>query len=464
MINYLYKLILSSILLIASMAAYAGSVTEKSVLDSVSDHYPLIKAATVNIAKAKAEYLSAQGAFDPVIRSNMLISPNGIYKNGLLTTDVYVPITDSGNRFFTGYRIGRGTYPPYDQDRETYNYGEVRVGFEIPFMRDRDIDSRRANIYQAKINERISRVDLNLEKLQTNLDASIAYWNWAAEGKRLMIQKHMLALALNRQQAFEKSVDVGDMPAIDAVDNKRIIMQRQAMVKMSEAVFYKASLLLSLYYRDASGKPIRLSTNDLPSVLKEENHGLNPYKNHFVTKDIINKHPEIKLFNQQQDFTQVSLKQASNILRPAVNNRFYVAQDMGGGNPPLNRTTINYELSFELPLNRREAKGQIASAEKSLEEIDQKRRLRAEQIKVGIQQALLQMQANHKVISYTRDETRMAAQVEKAENTRFVHGDSNLFVLNQRELSTAEAELRYVDAIRDYNNAVANLRFSLGRV
>ncbi len=50
---------------------------------------------------------------------------------------------------------------------------------------------------------------------------------------------------------------------------------------------------------------------------------------------------------------------------------------MGGGNPPLNRTSINYELTFEIPINQREAKGQMASAENQIQKIDQEKRFRS---------------------------------------------------------------------------------------
>ncbi len=55
----------------------------------------------------------------------------------------------------------------------------------------------------------------------------------------------------------------------------------------------------------------------------------------------------------------------------------------------------------------------------------------------------------------------MTVRVEDAEAKRYQHGDSNLFLLNQRELMTVEAENRYFDAIRRYYNSVAALRYSL---
>jgi outer membrane protein TolC len=445
------------------MVARADTITEQSVIQSVYSHFPLVLAAEENIKKARAEFLSAQGAFDPTIRSNLLISPNGIYQYGNFGAEVSVPIENTGNKVFTGYRIGRGVYPVYDQNLETFNYGEVRAGFEIPFLRGNAVDPRRTKINKADITTHLTTDSYRLEKLKAEYDASIAYWDWYTAGKQLLLQKHMLQLAQDRQVALDKSFHAGDVAELDAIDNKRTVMQRQSAVKMQEAIFAKASLMLSLYYRDASGHPIVASLNNIPGQVNL-NQPVFDKKILANMNNIINQHPGVKVFQAQYSSSLEDLKQGNNDLLPRINNRFYVAQDFGGGNPPLNKTTINYELTFELPINQREAKGQIEAAKKQMEKIDQERQLQAEQIAVNIEKSLVQIQATRKIIDFTRQETEMAAKVERGENIRYRNGDSNLFLLNQRELMTVEAESRYLDAIKNYKNAIAILRFSLGNI
>lgn len=441
---------------------HANTITEQSVVQSVYEHFPLVKAAEENIKKARADYLSAQGAFDPIVKSSLLVSPNGNYKYGNFGAELELPIENSGNKIFTGYRIGRGVYPVYDQNLETYNYGEVRAGFEIPFSRGKAIDPRRTKIKQADIATSISAENYRLEKLKAEYDAAISYWDWYTTGKQLLIQKYMLNLALNRQAALNKSVHKGDVAEVDSLDNQRTIMQRRSALKMYEALFAKASLVLSLYYRDQAGRPVIASVDDLPNKIDVTQNDIADKNISAKISSIINQHPGIKKYQEEYNSILQDLKQASNDMLPKVNNRLYVAQDLGGGNPPLNRTTINYELVFELPINQREVKGQLAAAKRQMEKIDQERQLQAEQIAVGIKKSLVQIQAAHKIIQYTRQETEMAARVEQAENIRYRHGDSNLFLLNQRELMTSEAQSRYLDAIKNYKSAVATLRYSLG--
>lgn len=447
---------------LCTLATNASALTENAVMASVSDHFPLILAATDNIQRAKADYLSAQGAFDPIIRSNFLVSPNGTYKYGNFGADVTIPIENSGNKVFTGYRIGRGTYPPYDQNLETYNYGEVRVGFEVPFMQDRDIDKRRTKIQKASIDTSISEYEYRLEKLKAEYDASVAYWDWYTDGKQLQLQRHLLTLAEERQSALDKSVKAGDLAEVDALDNKRIIMQRKSLVKMTDALFKKSALVLSLYYRDKTGVPVVCSERELPASGDGMATAYNRQNIESRVAMIVNNHPKIKIFQEKYASALASLKQASNEYQPKLNNKFYLAQDMGGGNPPLNKTTLNYEINFEIPMFQREARGQVEAATNLIKRIDKERKMESDNISVSIRKYLVEIDALKSVINVTKSEVDLTQRVENAESVRYQHGDSNLFTLNQRELMTVEAQSRYLNIIKNYNVSVANLRYALG--
>ncbi|MBV8705932.1 MAG: hypothetical protein JO028_01995, partial [Acidobacteriaceae bacterium] len=52
-------------------------------------------------------------------------------------------------------------------------------------------------------------------------------------------------------------------------------------------------------------------------------------------------------------------------------------------------------------------------------------------------------------------------QVEEAERLRYDLGEGTLFILNLRELATAEAEIRLINAKADYQRAVAQYDYAL---
>jgi len=443
---------------------YAASLTEANVLVSVEAHYPLIEAAAANIRKARAEYLAAKGKFDPTIRSQLISAPHGPFNYNYSNTELIVPIPDSGNNFFTGYRVGRGDFPVYYQDRKTFNDGEMRAGVEFPLLRDKDIDSRRAHIQQNKIKTIINEEELKLVKLQAKQAASVTYWDWYVEGKKLRLQHHLLELAQVRQTALDQSVKAGDIANIEAVDNQRIIIQRKNAVAAQTVAFQKAALILSLFYRDNTGNPILSGLDAIPGSLNKTVPTGNKLFNTNANSDfLIDQHPAIKRLDEQRNLSYVDLKTAKNKLLPMLNNRVFLAQDFGNSNnAPVNRTTVNYEIVFEIPLFQREAKGEIAAAKNLLSRINEEQRLQHDNLAMLLRDALNQIQAQQTIVKASLNEINLAAQVENAENIRFQHGDSNLFLLNQREVATLEANISYLDSIGNYNKALANLRYAMG--
>lgn len=456
--NILKAFAIYPILLLVYGSVFANSLLESDVISSAEKYYPEILASKEQILKARANYLAAEGGFDPTITSALVGSPYGKYNNIYSNTELSVPSKNSGNEFFTGYRIGEGNFPSYIQDRETFNAGEVDAGIQIPLLRDRKIDSRRAKLAQEGINIHLSETELNLEKIQTKRDASVAYWVWYVEGKRLIIQENIFNLAKKRQQAIEHSVMTGDLPKVDIADNLRLINQRGAIVANQQATFQKAALNLSLYYRDANNHTIVPDLSQIPS-------NVNRTKNYLLIKpDMVDssilQNPALTRLDDQRKNTLIQLDLAQNQRLPLLNSRVYLAQDFGGGNPPLNRSSINYQIILELPIFQRKAKGDIAAAEAELGKLQQQQKLMHEQLLVNADAALNQLKASVEVINRTANEVKYALEVQQAESLRFTQGDSNLFMLNQREVDTAQAEANYVEAEGNYGIYLADFKLA----
>jgi outer membrane protein TolC len=55
-------------------------------------------------------------------------------------------------------------------------------------------------------------------------------------------------------------------------------------------------------------------------------------------------------------------------------------------------------------------------------------------------------------------ELRLAQQLEQGEREKFALGDSTLFLVNQRERATAEAENKLIDLQLEYQQGIVTLR------
>lgn len=442
--------------------ALANTLQVESVIHSINDHFPEILAAQADIAKSHANLLSARGGFDPIIKSRFVSSTVGVYKNLYSDTEISAPISNSGNRFFTGYRLGRGDFPVYDQGMWTYNQGEVRAGFEIPLLRNRSIDDRRAKILVSKSSLKISEKELDLKKLQALRDGIFSYWDWYLEGNKFIIQKKLLQLAEDRQTVIQHRLNKGDIPQLDLIENQRIIMQRKIFLAQQKQSYQKAALLLSLYFRDKKGNPIVPDISQLPRAIETPPEIETAFFNKKEFSSILEHHPLMEQYKEKRNISFIDLSLAENSLKPNLSNRIYFARDFGPGNPPLNRTSLNFELLFELPINQRQARGNINAAKSLLARVDQDQKMFVDRLAVNIAAAKNQIHMMNQVISLTKQELGAAKRLESAEKTKYNHGDSNLFLINLREQSTVETEIRLLSALVDINKAREEYLYSIG--
>lgn len=68
------------------------------------------------------------------------------------------------------------------------------------------------------------------------------------------------------------------------------------------------------------------------------------------------------------------------------------------------------------------------------------------------------LEAARQRVLVARREVALATELEAAERQRFEQGDSTLLIVNLREQATAESKVREIDAVLDFQRALANYR------
>ena len=444
-------------LLIYAVNSYAVGLQLASVLASVNENFPLIIAEREKVASAKYNLTSAKGSFDPNLKFSLIESPNGYYQNTFADSEVSAQIPNSSERVFAGYRIGVGEFPVYQQQNWTYDRGEVRTGIEMPLSRNHAIDPQRANIQEKRFEVTLQDDKLNQEKLLLMREASIAYWSWVSEGKKLSIEEALLAIAKKRQQWITERVRKGDLAKIDEVDNNRIILQRQSRVIQQEQFFQNAGLLLSLYVRTKNGESVDPSHFILPKHFAVGNVFDTP-KSEKISL-FLNRNPLMRQLVDNIDITTVKLKLASNDEKPNFTTKAYVSEDFGESNPQINKTTVNLALVYQVPIYRREAIGRKKAAQYQLKSLASEEEFLSQQIQNNIKMAENSIFWSKKRITMAKNELALNTTMQNAENKRFIAGDGNLFILNQREEITAENNLKIIDEKQKYYNYLTDYAY-----
>ena len=429
-------------------------LTLENILQSVEKHYPPLRVALLEAPIAEADYLAAQGRFDLVLRSFVDTNSLGFYESRRFDVSAEQPTALWGTSFFSGYQTSGGSFPSYDGKFQTNGLGEYRAGMRVPLFRDRAVDSRRAELGKANLGRRLADLGIQQQRLVILQAATARYWNWVAAGRRFAVAQSILDMAVEREKILETAVELGQLPRFEVLDNKRIIEQRRSQFVAGRRGLEQTSFDLSLFYRDDQGQPRVAEPAQLPSAFPrptaiDENQ---------LERDItqaLDRRPELARLSTQQDQVRIDQRLAENRRLPGLDFILSYDRELGERRIPRGPNELRAGISFELPLQRRTATGQAVAARTRVAQIDQRLQFQREQVSVEVRDAVSAVRAAYEGANVLEAEVLATRQVEDAERLRYDLGESTLFVLNQRELQTADAQVREVSALADYYRALA---------
>ncbi len=141
--------------------------------------------------------MSARGHFDLKWRTGAYLRPLGYDINGRLDTQVAQATPFWGTRLIAGYSLGRGTFPDY-YERATLSAGEIRAG---------------------------------------------------------LVAEVQLELASARDVQVRTRAERGEIPPVEAIDNRRALLKRQATaVKARQELEQAATSLMGSAKRRCTGR------------------------------------------------------------------------------------------------------------------------------------------------------------------------------------------------------------------
>jgi len=431
-------------------------LTEAELVQSVKQTYPLLLKERANIEQSMQKERAAFGAFDPAINGYAKFIPEGGYESRYGEAMLDMPIEDSPLKIFSGYRIGRGDWPIYEQKSLTNEYGEVKAGISYSLIRNNRIDMPRANLYKARINVEVAKANLDYQYLTILRDAKAAYWQWQGSLRKVKIATLQLEIAETRRGAIKKAVDLGDRAHIDLVENDRLIMQRKSMLVKAQRDEFQFRNQLSLYYRDANGQPKTIAANATPKPMPVKQARL------LLTdvKALLSYQPQLKLLDHLMDKEKVNIKLFENNRQAKLDVALYYEKQFGEGNPLLQKSSANIGLTYQIPLLNRKANGQRAAAIQRVKGYRYEQQLIADKLGVFLKNTLNTQRLIYQAHQLQEKELDFAEQLETAETKRFESGDSSLFLVNQREQVVALTQSRLVDLAVGYKLTENDIGFS----
>jgi outer membrane protein TolC len=444
--------------------ATAGGLAVEEVLTSVEVHFPLILAALEEIEIARGQVLKARGNFDTSLKAKGKIEPEGFYETERLDVWIEQPTQLWGTTFMGGYRIGTGDFAVYDGEAKTNSGGEYRAGVSVPLLQGGRIDPSRVELWRSRIELEKAEPVILQKRLEATRKAANSYWKWVAAGQKRAITLRLLGLARDRQQQVELAVAEGELAEINLVENRRLIVERESNLVRAERALQQAAILLSLYLRDAEGRPLVPTDVMLPGEFPAPR---SPDKT-LVSGDVqvaMGRRPEVRAIELEIEALELELDLARNAMLPSLDLGLFASQDVGSAvNDPDDKEPFELEalVRFSLPLQRRKPRGTQQSLEGKINKLQREASFARDLVATDVQDAASALTQSWQRLAQARENVVLADRLEQAERLQLEAGQSDLFRVNLREQQTALAAASLVDVLAEHFMALTDYRAVLG--
>lgn len=432
------------------------------VLQSVMLHYPLLQAVERERAIAAGRLTSAMGAFDTnVAASGSALAP-GTYQNYRSDLGMSRLLPYGGVNVFGGYRTGFGDFTTYNLQQLTADGGEWRGGITAPLAKNRDIDRPRASRAQAELDISLAEPIIQRTQLDYMRAAARAYWNWLGSGERRTAAGSVVEAAAELEKELALRVQIGATANIDRVDNQQNLALRQAVAVQTDRGVQQATIDLSLFHRDPHGRPLLAGRRRLQPVPQ-------PFEPPRLLYDetlarALAARPEFQRLALQREKLIIERRLAQNQTLPGVDSQLVGNQDAGFGKSALSgpngldRQVLQAQLVFQMPAERRDARGRVQALQAQLTQIDRQLQFAEDQVRAEVQDAYSALERGYEFHKQARQRMELSRTVWQAEREQLRLGRSDVLRVTIREQTAFDAEIYEITARQEFWRAESDLR------
>jgi outer membrane protein len=328
----------------------------------------------------------------------------------------------------------------------TLYQSNLALVFTHPLLRGFGSEIALANVRKARIEQDIAELNRQMRACNVVRDVAIAYWELAYATQDLAIRRSAVELAQDQLRITQAMIGVGRLADADAASVERAIAQRLEELATAEQNLYFRSLDLEILF----GIPVdanvpALAASDVPVA------GTTNIDERAELARALEANPQLRALRRGLDLSQADLVVAKNTLRPRL--------DLGAKVGPVGRSdgfseAIRHttglsdlawaaELTFELPVQNRTARGQRLAAEENLNLAHINADDFAAKIRELVLRASRSVRTAGKRVELGRREVEFAQKNLDAERARFQasRATNNDLLLRLQELMDAETRL-----------------------
>lgn len=428
--------------IIVSLDSPPAVYPRAAFIAQLETRYPKLLGAQAERESASAKRLSKQGAFDPSLSASVQTQRfNSSASRGKAQTGSGTVLEIEGaSPQGLKYRVGRiendgAVKSPLSS---TGSGGTYFAEVKLPLLRGAGLNEKSVALQQARLGESSASLALSTLRQNALFDGATAYVKWAGAGRKQEVISRLLTLAEMRLKGIREEVRLRQRARIEETEAEAEVALRRERLAQAERGLDEARLKLEKFVWDEtrlaerSAEPL---ARPAPVTEPEAAEAL---------RQALERRPEPQALGLERAALRLSEGLARNDRRWQLDLVFAPGRDLGAagiGN------TLKAGIAASLPLNgQREARGREDEARLKGVKLEQERVLLERTISLEVRDAVSAVNRARERFLAAEESLRRTREVEAGEQMLFRAGVGTLFLVNQRERATAEAESRLIDA------------------
>ena len=439
----------------------APVISYEEYMSTVLEHHPLARVADIKLESGDAMLQSSRGNFDPIVQGSLNRKDfDGSRYYDILQGGIKVP-TWLGVTVEGGYSQNDGVY--LNPERLTPNQGLVHAGIRVPLGEGLFMDKRRAELRKAELARDLADFERKLLINDLILEAGTAYWNWFQAHHTAAVYAEVATLAQQRYEAVSQAAQLGDVPSIDTLEASIQFQARTILLQEATLAKKNAAAIMSVYLWLEGQIPASIATQSSPA--SPDLYTAFPVDPILIAglEEGLMEHPLITAQSIKLDQAAIDQRWKREQLKPQVDLKYNALSESLGGTELNGFNDNNYTLGFEvsMPILLRKERGALQLANLKIEQQQMDLAVKRQDIWLKARKAINEWDLVAQQLDLFEGTARDYASLLAGEQELFKQGESSLFLVNRRETSYVNAQVKLLELKAKNRKAELKSRFAL---
>lgn len=421
-------------------------------------NHPLAIQAELQVQKGEAYLQKSKGLFDPQIYYNL--------QQKYYNDQQYFSLLDGGIRIPTWFGIelksgisqNNGYYLNPQNSNPTG--GLLYAGVTVPLGKRLFIDERRSELKKAQIYVNITDSDRKIMLNNLMYSAGKAYWDWFKAYNTLNVYDDAYQLANQRFKAVKQSADLGDRPHIDTLEAGIQVQNRLLNLQQAQLDFINTKAMVEIYLWAEGLIPLEMENNTVPFHKGEISEIANDFSIDLDT--ISNNHPKLQQYQFQMQQLEIQQKWVKEQLKPKLDLNYQPITSVVGGISEYSLSNYKWGVSFNMPIFLRKERAQLELTNLNMKETGLKALQTKASVNYEVKAALNEWNTTNDQVRLYENTVKDYKRLLQGERQLFSIGESSLFMVNSRELSYINAQLKLIELITKNNQSELKMKYAMG--